>query len=751
LVDLGPFYGLSANCTGISSSTDISVNSAPDQYSGPHDDHAYLFDNNGVWTDLGILAGYKESFTTGINDSAQIVGYSLKPGSNGWGEAQPEAFLWANGALTDLGTLGGAQSEATAINNAGQIVGYSTTTAADVPYDAFLYSNGKLQDLGTLGGTYSQATGINNSGQIVGYTTVFNSLAPARTRAFLWNGPGNVTDLGTLGGASSQAAAINDAGEVVGNSTTAVGEKAPSAFLWSNGQMTNLGTLGGIFSYATGINESGQIVGYSSTGPGLPGFTTPHAFLYSDGTMTDLNSLLPSGSGWVLTTAMAINNQGAIVGMGYLNGQQDGYVLYVPTQGGGGGGSVGTHAYLQASGQTSVYGQSVTFTVTVNPETGGSGTPAGPVTFYDGTTPLNTVMLDNGAATLSIANLPVGVDAISASYGGNSQFAASGSSSVDVNVQKDGTVVVVTCASNPSFTNQAVAFTAVVSPLAPGGGTATGTVTFMDGMTSLGTFPLSGGAATGTFSNWAVGSHSITAVYSGDSNFLPQTSPAVGHTVKTATYGSRTIISTTAQQSTVGQPVKLTATVENTTRISGTPTGQVKFMDGPTVLGTLGLRGGKATLTTSRLPLGANRIWVYYGGDRDFSPSTSAILVETIEPESTRTRATFSPRLPVAGQPVTLVASVGGVGKGKVTPNGSVSFYDGSTFLETVALNNGKAYFTTSSLSVGTHTIRMTYSGTAAFAPSSASQRLTVRQSKTSKSKVLVGLLENGRPRFSSR
>ena len=87
---------------------------------------------------------------------------------------------------------------------------------------------------------------------------------------------------------------------------------------------------------------------------------------------------------------------------------------------------------------------------------------------------------------------------------------------------------------------------------------------------------------------------------------------------------------------------------------------------------------------------------------------------------------------------MTLVASVAGVGKGALVPTGSVSFYDGETFLETVALKNGKAQLLTSSLSPGTHFIRMTYLGTAAFAASSASLRLTVKLSKASIARARV-------------
>ncbi len=71
---------------------------------------------------------------------------------------------------------------------------------------------------------------------------------------------------------------------------------------------------------------------------------------------------------------------------------------------------------------------------------------------------------------------------------------------------------------------QPVTFTVTVSPLAPGGGTPTGTVTFMDGLTRLGTASLIGGQATFTASNLTAGSHAISAVFSGDADFLASTS-----------------------------------------------------------------------------------------------------------------------------------------------------------------------------------------------------------------------------------
>jgi probable HAF family extracellular repeat protein len=200
-----------------------------------------------------------------------VAGYSQLPGNHA-----EHAFVWQDGAMSDLGTLGGffsAGSEATAVNNAGQVVG----------------------------GSY----GIHSGGHHHGLHSHRIS------HAFLWQN-GVMTDLGTLGGKSSYANAVNDAGEVVGSAALRHSrEFGTHAFLWSNGAMTDLGTLGGVDSFATGINNQGQVVGYSYTGTGYT-----HAFVWQGGVMTDLNSLLSNGAGWTLSDATAVNQAGQIVGYG---------------------------------------------------------------------------------------------------------------------------------------------------------------------------------------------------------------------------------------------------------------------------------------------------------------------------------------------------------------------------------------------------------------------------------------------------
>jgi uncharacterized repeat protein (TIGR01451 family) len=272
-----------------------------------------------------------------------------------------------------------------------------------------------------------------------------------------------------------------------------------------------------------------------------------------------------------------------------------------------------------------------------------------------------------------------------------------------------------TSSLNPSTFGQSVTFTATVS----GSGTPTGTVTFRDGASTLGTVPLSGATATFTTSSLAVGSHSITATYNGDGSFSPSTSPALTQTVNAA--GATTAITTTLASSinpsSIGQPVTFTATVTPTGG-TGTPTGTVTFTDGATALGTGTVSGGQATFTTSSLSAGNHSITATYNGDANFLASTSAPLIQAVnQPATTTTTLASSVNPSNVGQAVTFTATVT---SSAGTPTGTVTFKDGATVIGTATLAGGTAAFTTSSLTLGTHTITATYGGTVGFAASTS-------------------------------
>jgi hypothetical protein len=161
-----------------------------------------------------------------------------------------------------------------------------------------------------------------------------------------------------------------------------------------------------------------------------------------------------------------------------------------------------------------------------------SGTPGGSVTFKDGSNTLGTGNLNSsGVANFTTSILPAGIHSLTAVYGGNANFTGSTSPVLTQTVNKAGSTTTLTSSINPSTFGQSVTFTAKVKPATSG--TPTGTVTFKDGSTTLGTGSLNSSAsATFTISTLSKAVHSITAAYGGDSKFAGSTSATLTQTVQ---------------------------------------------------------------------------------------------------------------------------------------------------------------------------------------------------------------------------
>jgi len=177
--------------------------------------YAFLRQPDGTVINLGTLPGYAMSTASSINNAGQVVGEALTSSFTG------RAFLWQGGVMTDLGTLPNYTNSSYAydINSAGQVVGYANNATGTMR--AFLWQSGTgMTNLGTMGGADSAAYGINDTGQIVGSSGI---LGGPVTHAFFRSTDGTMTDLGVLAGYTSSAQAINNALQIVGASTSSAG------------------------------------------------------------------------------------------------------------------------------------------------------------------------------------------------------------------------------------------------------------------------------------------------------------------------------------------------------------------------------------------------------------------------------------------------------------------------------------------------------------------------------------------------
>jgi hypothetical protein len=375
--------------------------------------------------------------------------------------------------------------------------------------------------------------------------------------------------------------------------------------------------------------------------------------------------------------------------------------------------SQGTEISTVASATPSSYGQAVTFTTTITASVPSGTAPTGTVSLKNGNTLLGSGNLSGGVFALSTSSLPVGANSISVIYSGDANYQPH-TITLTQTVQQGSTKVTLGSSANPSFDGQSVTFTTTVAS-----GTSnmpTGTIKFGDGNSVIGTSTLNAsGVATFTTSTLAVGTHTITAAYSGDSNFSPTNSPVLSQVVQQSNSG--TTLASSLNPSTESQSILFTASVTSSAAVA--PTGSVRFMDGSTQLGVANLSsGGTATFSIASLAAGTHSITAVYSGDNNNDASTSNVLSQVVQKANTATAMTSTPAQPFVNQQVTFTATVTPSMAG--IPTGTVTFTDGTAQLGAAALNgNGVASFSIATLAVGVHSITANYSGDANFNSSS--------------------------------
>jgi uncharacterized protein (TIGR03437 family) len=396
-----------------------------------------------------------------------------------------------------------------------------------------------------------------------------------------------------------------------------------------------------------------------------------------------------------------------------------------------------TTTTVTVSPVSSTYGQLLTFTATVSAEEPtdvpyrprGVSRPTGTVTFTDlttSTTLASNVSLTLGVATLSLSTLGAGSHTIHAVYTPTGNFSTS-NGSVALTIDK--------AATSTSITLSGRTLTAAVTVIAPGAGTPTGSVQFLNGNSVLGTVSLSGGTAALTLAV-TPSSFTFTAAYSGDGNFNDSSSAAVN-----SPPASFVSLTSSVNPSALGQAVTFTAAVSGQPPTSGSATGTVQFSDGATSLASVSVSDGLAVFSTSALTGRSHNIIARYSGNSTF-PSAQATLDQTVNAPVTM-MISAAPMAPVFGQTVVLTASVGAtVPAGFQAPTGQVTWVElaSGTSLGTAPLSSGIATLSLNSLVAGTHTITALYSGDATWSITSSALTVTVSRA-TSSSAVSIALV----------
>ena len=195
-----------------------------------------------------------------------------------------------------------------------------------------------------------------------------------------------------------------------------------------------------------------------------------------------------------------------------------------------------------------------------------------------------------GIAVCDDAFAAAGAETVTAVYSGDADFSSSTSAAMTQTINPGATATVAASSVDPSVSGEGLSYIVTVTAVMPAAGTPTGSFAFFDGASTVagcGAQPLVGGTASCNVTYAGVSTHTITAMYSGDPNFIGSTSAVATQTINPAS--TSTSLASSVNPSVTGQPVTITATVSVNAPGSGAPTGNVSFEDnGITIAGCAG-------------------------------------------------------------------------------------------------------------------------------------------------------------------
>ena len=390
-----------------------------------------------------------------------------------------------------------------------------------------------------------------------------------------------------------------------------------------------------------------------------------------------------------------------------------------------------TTALTSSSGYTGTFGSSFTFNVVVTPASYiAAGTaPTGTVTIRDASGVVGTGTVTNGSATVVVSTLSVGAHALTATYGGDTNYATSTSSpAVTVTIAAVTATVDATVTPAGSIpygydANLNVTVTATNGTTGPAG-TVTATI---NGSTYTGTLSPTAGSlistATISFPVPPPGTYTITVSCGAG---ITCTNPATARITTTRGFTKTTLnVTSTSPQAGIG--TTLTATIANTGTGSGTYTygGTVTFYAGNKVLGSASVANGTATGTVIYTSTSAQTVYAVYSGDTNWNGSTSDPVAVTPLPIPAVISLSANTRSGIVSQNITLTAAVSsGLNTVSLVPSGKVTFYDtynglvvnlGSVPVLSNGLNAAYGTLSTTGLQAGVHNIFAMYTGDSLF------------------------------------